>query len=354
MAWQARSKKALPLLAAAIMVLAPSMHRAASGGLLISSPVLPGSQALSVMTYNIEGLPWPVRLGREAAFNQIAARLRKMREAGGQPHIVVLQEAFAADARRIGGETGYAYVVDGPAADAPATPAAGPQDRAFEASRSFWKGERTGKLLGSGLQILSDYPVLEVRRQPFPEAACAGYDCLANKGMVLAVLAAPGPTPVAVVDVHLNSRHASGVDEARSLFAYREQVDALAAFLRANAPVGLPVIVAGDFNIGHDPQRIAYVRARLGAWLGGVPRNAFGDCLDDPGCRGRLPGDALCSLRHGRDWQFLRPGRSIELVAGRISTPFGHERGGGMLSDHIGYAVSYRAVSPSAKLPKPI
>ena len=56
------------------------------------------------------------------------------------------------------------------------------------AGRSFWRGERSGKVAGSGLQILSDYPIVAIRRQAFPEAACAGYDCLANKGIVMALL----------------------------------------------------------------------------------------------------------------------------------------------------------------------
>ena len=48
------------------------------------------AQALSVMTYNVNGLPWPIALGRDAALGRIADRLAGMRRAGRQPHIVLL------------------------------------------------------------------------------------------------------------------------------------------------------------------------------------------------------------------------------------------------------------------------
>jgi hypothetical protein len=160
--------------------------------------------------------------------------------------------------------------------------------------------------------------------------------------MVMAIIAVPGQqTPIAMVDVHLNSRNASGVAPTRSFIAYRAQVDALARFLRTNAPRGMPVIVAGDFNIS-DALRRAYLRARLGPWLGSAANNAFNQCLTTMSCRQQMPADAFRSLHHGRDWQFIRQGSSVRLIAQSIATPFGREPDGGMLSDHIGYMVSYR------------
>jgi len=339
-----RHRVAAALFAFALLAAVPDTRRPAQGNLLAASLRLPGRSGLSVMTYNIEGLPWPVRQGREDAFHQMVGRLRDLRRRGDQPHVALLQEVFADDARGIGAAAGYRYVVDGPNIDAPGGARVG-DNRLFDAGRSFWKGERSGKLVGSGLQILSDYPVLAVRRAAFPKGACAGYDCLANKGMVMAVIDVPGPSPVAMVDVHLNSRHASGVSLGRSLYAYREQVDALAAFLRDNAPADIPVIVGGDFNIGHDPSRRAYVRSRLAAWLGSTQHNAFTQCLNDPDCRAAMPDDARRSLDHGRDWEFIRPGDRSNLTPRQITTPFGRDRSGAMLSDHIGYVVAYRRLA---------
>ena len=140
-----------------------------TAAVLLLSLILPvaaraADSGLSVLTYNVHGLPWPLTFGRPAAFAKIETRLRAMRHEGVQPHIVVLQEAFTADAKQIGRRSGYRYIVDGPGralrSPAPETPA----DAAFAARASFWRGESGAKLVDSGLQILSDYPVLSVRR----------------------------------------------------------------------------------------------------------------------------------------------------------------------------------------------
>ena len=56
---------------------------------------------LSVMTYNVRGLPWPIAWGRADALAQIGDRLAALRRAGRQPHILLLQEAFTPEARAI-------------------------------------------------------------------------------------------------------------------------------------------------------------------------------------------------------------------------------------------------------------
>ncbi|MDB5687362.1 MAG: Endonuclease/exonuclease/phosphatase [Rhizorhabdus sp.] len=339
-------------LIAAGLIAIPEIDRPAHGIAATAIEDFPKESGLSVMTYNIEGLPWPVRSGRGAALAAIGTRLRELRDSGRQPHVVLLQEAFSEDAQRIGIDAGYPHIVRGPDAAMAGRTAVSHDDLDFEGAGRFLKGERSGKLVGSGLEILSDYPILEVRREAFPAYACAGYDCLANKGIVMAVVTVPGqPTPVAIVDVHLNSRHAAHVPRARSLYAYRAQIDALDDFLRRNAPAGMPMIVGGDFNIGQDGSRRAYVDARLGHWWGGAKRDAFHMCMAvADGCGMTMSTDALKSLRHGRDWQFLAPAGGTELSVRRIAVPFGREADGTMLSDHIGYAAYYSLGMPNPPL----
>lgn len=289
---------------------------------------------LSVLTYNVKGLPWPIAADRRADFDRIAARLNRLRATGRHPRVVALQEAFTDEARAIGAAAGYRFRVDGPDARARTRWAMSrPSDRAFAARADWLKGEGLGKLVGSGLQILSDYPVLAVKRMAFPAFACAGFDCLANKGVLLVVLAVPGSaTPVTVVTTHLNSRRSSGVPDARSLHGYRVQVAALARFLAVHADQRLPLVLAGDFNVGKAIPRQA---ALFGSASFTRPANdALRTCAN-------LGIDAREAMRRARDWQFFKGGSEGAIAARAIETPFGRERDGTMLSDHIGYTAHY-------------
>jgi len=312
-------------------------------------------QGLSLLTYNVHGLPWPLALGRDEAFGTIAARLRQLRAAGAQPHIVVLQEAFTAAAEQIGQEAGYRYEAEGPPAemrsDAPPTSA----DLKFESGKSWLKGEGLGKALDSGLMILSDYPILAVRRAAFPDYACAGYDCLANKGVLMAVVRPPGSaTPVEIVTTHLNSHAASGVGDRRSTYAYQRQTDTLARFLKANAIPGYPMVFAGDFNVGQRPVRQFALLSRIGAALRSdgyrMPQDALHDCTRlGAACPGAASPDARTALARGRDWQFFAASPRYAMGVRDIRILFGHEPLGGMLSDHIGYEADYRLAAPATR-----
>jgi endonuclease/exonuclease/phosphatase family metal-dependent hydrolase len=296
---------------------------------------------LSVMTYNIHGVPWPVDWGRPAELLRIAETLRGLRSQRRNPHIVVLQEAFTQDAQAIGREAGYPYIAEGPSltmtnADAPTS-----ADRKFASQASWAKGEGMGKYVGSGLQILSDYPIVGLRRMVYPAFACAGYDCLANKGAMLASIALPDRRdPIDIVTTHLNSRHASGVPEERSIFAFRRQLGCLTDFIRAAHDQRRALIVAGDFNVGKAETRRAellkQVRAR---W---VQHGDIDDVYGEATRMGmQLSADARFSHRHARDWEFFTPGRSTDLELIRLDVPFGHSADGSMLSDHVGYTALF-------------
>lgn len=331
-----------------IALLLPGMLRPANGTTPFVMTNMRGDAGLSVMTYNIEGLPWPVRLGRETAFEKIGARLQALRMLGEQPHIVALQEAFTDQARHIGVDSGYRYIADGPDSSLPGAAATTKADKNFQQGASFLSGERSGKWVGSGLQILSDYPILSVRRMAFPSYACAGFDCLANKGVMLAMIRVPGTSePIAVVNVHLNSRKASHVSDDRSLYAYRRQIDALDGFLSANVKPGTPMIVAGDFNVGSRPARQRYFAAHMLKWgerMPGIIKDALRTCASPSAPCGDVPSDAAFSMRRGRDWQLAVPGDHVELAVDGVSVPFGHDVDGAMLSDHVGYVAYYDPV----------
>lgn len=308
---------------------------------------------LSILTYNVNALPWPLATGRDEAVARIAARLRGLRATGRHPRVVLLQEAFTETAKRIGRDAGYRHVAFGPGLEAAATGRLAASDAAFLAAASPLTGEGLGKFADSGLQILSDYPILSIRRAAFPAHACAGFDCLANKGMVAALIAVPGSrTPVAIINTHLNARKASGVAPGRALQAYRRQWEALDGFRAEVVPPDVPIVLAGDLNVGKSPERLALAHAVVGRWLGSTAGVSSGGVLRacfEPGVRcGRaLPRDALRALRHNKDWQVALPKDGVALVPQAIDVPFGAEADGTMLSDHVGYAVRYRLTSSS-------
>jgi endonuclease/exonuclease/phosphatase family metal-dependent hydrolase len=300
---------------------------------------------LSVMTYNVHGVPWPVGWGRPAQLTQIAGTLRDLRSHGRNPHIVVLQEAFTEDAKAIGREAGYRYIVDGPSAELVSSALPTAADLSFANRGSWMKGEKLGKFVGSGLQILSDFPVVGVRRMAYPAYACAGYDCLANKGALLASVALPGRTdPVDIVTTHLNSRRSSGVDDARSIYAYRLQVKFLTDFIRRAHDPQRALLVAGDFNVGRaTPRRTGLLTSVRTQWAqDGDIDDAYGEAarIGVP-----LSSDDRFSHSRARDWQFYAPGKSTDLELDGIDVPFGHNKDGGMLSDHVGYTAVYRIFS---------
>lgn len=288
----------------------------------------------SVMTYNVAGLPWPLAKKGPEALHAIGERLSLMRAQGCAPGVVVLQEAFSGDAKAIGRIAGYPYVVEGPYLRTGTAPKG--------VERDWMLGETAGTPVDSGLVILSDLPVLDVKRAAFPEGACAGFDCLAAKGVLMATLQLADGREVMVAGTHFNSKGASHASAARALDAYRREADFLASFVAANRTPGIPVVIAGDFNRGQRPARIAALDAaiaRLGGqgeadalktWLAGGPRPLTS------------PADAATIVRRGRDMQFTLDARGKALIPAGADIPFGTEPDGSMLSDHIGYTIRYR------------
>jgi endonuclease/exonuclease/phosphatase family metal-dependent hydrolase len=207
-------------------------------------------------------------------------------------------------------------------------------------------GERLGKHVDSGLAIFSDYPILAVRRMAYP--TCAGYDCLANKGALAALIAIPGvATPVIVVDTHLNSNGASGTPSARAIQAYRRQIDLLAAFLTSLGAGTRPVLVAGDFNVGRDLARRAQFDMRM---LGGgaALQAAVATCRVAPECPVAEPAGIAESIARGKDWLMYRSSPRVAITPTGLAAPFGRHPDGTMLSDHVGIEVRYRIATRSA------
>lgn len=287
---------------------------------------------IAVLTYNVKGLPWPIASDRGPALRKIAARLAQMRREGRQPGVVVLQEAFRDEAKAIGSAAGYPFQIEGPYTSA------APKD-ADLAERRWYLGETGPAQVDSGLIVLSDYPVRRVARAAFPAGACAGYDCLAAKGVVLVTLDVPGIGPVDVATTHFNCRTASGAPRVRSEAAYAKQAQFLRDFIAPLRGSGAPVIVAGDFNKGQRPTRAAHLGAAMRGLNSGAPLR---DVLSAGLSAQVNSADANWIRMRARDLQFSLPGSRARLVPTDLEIPFGTEADGTMLSDHMGYTVHYR------------
>lgn len=297
---------------------------------------------LSVMTYNVKGLPWPIATGRADALERIADRLARMRKDAVQPAVVVLQEAFRSEAKSIGDRAGYRYQIVGARAQRVANPVS---------RRAPLRRRSAAPQLDSGLIVLSDFPIVEVDRAAFPKGACAGMDCFAAKGVVLVTLDVPGKGRVEIATTHLNSKGASWAPEKETERAYREQVDFLVDFLRSNRNPAIPLILAGDFNLGDREERLAILPPALTRLNGGLaPSEALRGCIDADFMPDVHSDDAQWVLERARDMQYVLPGDRRTVAAVAASIPFGTETGGEPLSDHFGYTIEYRLTAPAGML----
>lgn len=313
---------------------------------MFASQASPPGQ-LSLLTYNVSGLPWPLGLDRPAKLAQIADRLAALRATGRAPQVVVLQEAFSPEAEAIARRAGYRYTAFGPTSASPQP------ERGYTRPGMVLKGEGLGPMLSSGLILMSDFRISHVRRTAFPVGACAGYDCLANKGILAARIALPGvETPVEIVTTHFNSGNPSGQPEPVNRIAFNRQLEALHRFVADDVAVAknAPVvrIFAGDFNMGHSPARLTallgYIKKQKGFASSALGRDKYsGLCQSQPDiCREGLALAANVPLRHANDWQFVTAPQDVQLTPLAAEMMFGKDRAGKTLSDHVGLKVVYQ------------
>jgi len=291
---------------------------------------------LDVLTFNIEGLGWPARRGRGASLAQIGETLARLRREGRAPDVVLIQEMFSAAAVRAVQAMGYPNMVVGPSRTQGKRMAGTP---AMTGPFRWKKGETGMHLVGSGLAILSRYPIVAHDAEPFGKHRCAGLDCLSNKGMVHARITIPGvPQPIDLFDTHLNSQGASRVPAKRNGEAHRLQVGQLARFIDASAQAGAPAILGGDFNMRGSTERFDRFRS--------TSRNFT---LVHQYCEANR---ALCDVRMSwdgdapwldtEDLQLFHDGALVAVRPVRVEAMFDGADGLPQLSDHDGFRVTYR------------
>ena len=290
---------------------------------------------LDVMSFNIEGLGWPAREGREPSLKRISAIIATMQAKGEGPDVILLQEAFSSTAIRAVQDMGFPNIVYGPSRTQRKRMSAGER---MEKPFTIKKGEVPFHLVSSGLAILSRYPIIQAQTEPFGARRCAGLDCLSNKGMIHARIAMPGvPEPIDLFDTHLNSQGASGVGAERHGEAHRIQVGQLADFIVQTADPKIPAVLGGDFNMKHSAVRFE--------WFQDVQPFALVHqyCVEyRQTCDVRMSWDGDEPWMDTQDLQLFAPGRRVEMWPQRVEALFDGTPTSPKLSDHDAFRVIYR------------
>lgn len=283
---------------------------------------------VTVLTYNVRGLPWPVARGRRQALRAIGLELAAMRAAGHAPDIVLIQEGFE-DIGDLVAASEYRHWASGPQrGDRPVEAVFA---KGFARTRYLSSGEGWGKFTSGGLHVLSDHPLMEVTTDVF--RYCAGWDCLASKGAMMVTVDVPGlPGGLNVVNTHLNSRNAAKVPFSRSLRAHNLQVEALRSFIARNRNPDAPLVVGGDFNVKDAPERYDHMASAQ-------PFTVVSAYCQTKGCN--APGsDHPKPWLASQDLQAFAAAGQVTVRPIKVQTVL-DGKAGAQLSDHDGVLVRY-------------
>ena len=302
----------------------------------LRSPVREVDVTLDVLSFNVEGLGWPARRGRGPSLRRIGAILADLRARGEAPDVILLQEVFSPTAIRAMTDAGYPYRAWGPSRTQRRRL---PVTERRQGPARWLKGETGFHVVGSGLAILSRYPIVAVKSEPFGSKRCAGFDCLSNKGVQYAQILLPGaPQPIALFNTHLNAQGAARVPIERSNAAHAMQVADVAAFTALTKAPGTPAILGGDFNMRNSRPRLEHFDERVGHF---TMVHRFCVAQSDV-CDVKLSWDGDEPWMDTQDLQLFRDGTLVRITPIRVEAMFDGTEGSPQLSDHDGFRVRYR------------
>ena len=299
------------------------------------------SMTLKVLTYNIEGLGFPARKGRGTDLAEIGRRLSAMRASGTGPDIILFQEMFSGASKNAVAATGYPAITPGPTIS---TKPSGSTTEKLPGKARLKRGEVGIRFQGSGLAIASLNPVIASDVRAYGARSCAGLDCLANKGIVLARVFVPGlPTPIDFYNTHMNSRGASRAPDARHLAAHDRQALEASEFIDSTHDDNYPVIFGGDFNMRRsEPRWENFSRYQAMTLVHRV-------CADTSfGCEVKMSWDGDAPWMDTQDLQFYYSGSPVSVRPIRVEAIFDGSPDSPQLSDHDGFMVTYRLTWPAS------
>lgn len=189
--------------------------------ILLISPVLATNQ-LNLITYNVFGLPFPIKLKDKKRFKLIARSLNAI-----SSDIVALQETFSKQSKSLAKLQNFPYL-------------------------AYGNPPKKFQFIDSGLITLSKYPILRVKRLVFK--ACTGFDCFSRKGALLTTIKVPSIGEIDIYNTHLNAGKNKKVKYT--------QLEQLYKFIRKYSS-NRPAVILGDFNITPDSDFYTYLMDSL-------------------------------------------------------------------------------------------
>lgn len=278
-----------------------------------------GEVTLDLLSYNVFGLPKPLGKNITERSTVIGATL-------GKYDIIGLQETFSRDTKAIGQKlaaTGASYSNFKPTAK---------------------------RVIGSGLEIFSKYPIAETDFQPFRYGSHA--DALSKKGVAFSRVNVPGIGFVDIYDTHYQaeddhpkSTFQKAVSKLASLIfpgfdmsytAIRQHDTQVLADLMRKHEQGYPTFVMGDFNDGDNTSIYATLLQKLGV------KDSFREVNPTaPGHSYDGPANPLTESKTQEryDYIFYKPGKNVDVKA--VHSELAYNKEGLFMSDHFGVTTRF-------------
>jgi endonuclease/exonuclease/phosphatase family metal-dependent hydrolase len=240
-----------------------------------------------LLSFNIWGLPGWMTGARSGRYPQIARELERL-----DPDIVLLQEAWTAEAKKSAPANGSWWIARG-----------GGQNTFFQQC---------------GLMTLSKYPIIGGGFYPFSQAALP--DRLVRKGILKTTLSLPGGPILNVWNVHLQAGSPVAIR--------RSQIQELVARVHAAEDGQIADLVGGDFNCTPESALYRELEQALGPTTyelaGAKPFVTWNNLSAKPGA-----GQTL-------DYIFVRASRALQSVKAFTRVAFAGPSPAQRLSDHFG------------------
>jgi endonuclease/exonuclease/phosphatase family metal-dependent hydrolase len=272
-------------------------------GFTIPTTNLDGEVNLTVLTYNVWGLPCWINQEPNARYAKIASDIEHL-----HPDLVLLQEVWTKSAAAVAPTNGGWMIARAPSAN-------------------FFRR--------NGLMILSRLPISGGEFHPFNKAAFP--DSIVRKGALKVTVQAPGGQRLNIWDVHLQS----DAPQVR-----RRQIQQLAAWVRDGDDGQAADLVGGDFNTTPASPEFKLLSRELGQTAHELAHLPFSPTYD-----GLSPDPRKAQTI---DYLFIRPRAPINRLEAAPSITFTNGSPRQRFSDHVALEVALRFHAQSSFASTPI